>query len=285
MEQIHIGAEGKDNTRVIFPMPMEYKFDGVVNPTHETHKAICIDIETTGFDVDTNDLISLSWVKFEFSGEDYSIHKIISSGTMYNEPSSPISEETEMMTGITQEMVDGHVITNQDVEGLFGDCEFAVAHNAKFDRTFFDKMFDAEIIWACSMADVDWKAKYWLPSLSLAVMLAYLNNWHFEHHNSEADTWASFWLIQREGILEELVKKVFTRSFNLNVKKSSFNDKDRLKQEGAKWNPDAKNWYFAGMTSKDAIEMRDNLQKDVDADYELVEISLLRETHQSVIST
>jgi DNA polymerase-3 subunit epsilon len=58
-------------------------------------------------------------------------------------------------------MVAGHRIDDRAVNDLLGRVVLVIAHNADFDRRFLEKRVPvfAEKHWACSRADIDWKAE------------------------------------------------------------------------------------------------------------------------------
>ena len=60
--------------------------------------------------------------------------------------------------GITNETVKGHSIDWKRVEEIFINTDIIAAHNAKFDRSFMDKVFplSEEKIWACTVNDINW---------------------------------------------------------------------------------------------------------------------------------
>ena len=62
------------------------------------------------------------------------------------------------MTGITAEMVAGQAIDMTVVRTLLEPVEAVIAHNAKFDRAFCERLDEAFVhrAWACSVAEVPW---------------------------------------------------------------------------------------------------------------------------------
>jgi DNA polymerase-3 subunit epsilon len=72
-----------------------------------------------------------------------------------------IPPEITTITGITDEMVAGHRIDDRAVNDLLSRVVLVIAHNAAFDRRFLERRLPsfATRHWACSLADIDWKAE------------------------------------------------------------------------------------------------------------------------------
>ena len=121
--------------------------------------AIYIDLETTGLDPSTDEIIEIGMVPFQYSPDGRIF--LISDKTFsaLREPSDAIPEEITKITGITQEMVKGKHIDPADVERFAADADLIIAHNAGFDRKFLEKFAPAfeRKPWACSMAQIPWK--------------------------------------------------------------------------------------------------------------------------------
>src|SRR5690606_34534934 len=78
----------------------------------------------------------------------------------FEDPGIPIPEVARQITGITDEMVQGHRLDNEQVDALLARTDLVVAHNAGFDRPFVEARFPgfSQKPWACSFMDIDWKA-------------------------------------------------------------------------------------------------------------------------------
>lgn len=121
-----------------------------------TRRAVVADVETTGLDCETNEIIELAMVPFfyTFAGE------IVGVGFPFNgvrQPSIPIPPEVTRLTGIDDAMVAGKSIDPSEV-ATFAGPGLVIAHNAPFDRPFLEKFCPAlaENPWACSLNEVSW---------------------------------------------------------------------------------------------------------------------------------
>lgn len=78
----------------------------------------------------------------------------------FRDPGVPISPEGTKIHGITDDMVRGKTISDQEIADYLGDTQFATAHNAAFDRKIMERDFPTagfdRMTWACSMNDVPW---------------------------------------------------------------------------------------------------------------------------------
>jgi DNA polymerase-3 subunit epsilon len=73
----------------------------------------------------------------------------------------PIPAEVSRLTGITAEMVAGKSIDPEAAARFIDDAVLVIAHEARFDRPFCEKVVPAfaSKYWACSNTQVDWQAR------------------------------------------------------------------------------------------------------------------------------
>lgn len=119
---------------------------------------IFLDVETTGLDLQKNEVIELGLVKFDYvaDGRIVGVRDVFAS---FNEPSIPIPAEVTSLTGITDELVAGHRIEASAVESFVQDSVIVIAHNAAFDRKFAERfwaVFERKA-WGCSATEVEWR--------------------------------------------------------------------------------------------------------------------------------
>lgn len=72
---------------------------------------------------------------FGYDSESCEIHQLYNQQAFSKlwEPSRSIPESITQINGITNEMVEGHKIGAEEVEGIVKECVFIIAHNAGFD--------------------------------------------------------------------------------------------------------------------------------------------------------
>lgn len=159
-----------------------------------------IDVETTGLNPATDEIIELSIVLFEFDRETAQIHGVIEEYTGLREPSVPISAEASSVNGIRFKDVAGRSLDHQRVTELIDRAEFLVAHNANFDLMFVGKMFDIAWgkNWFCSMRGVNWKKKGF-SSRKLQYLLDVHGIRDGVRHRADSDVRNAILLLSQQG--------------------------------------------------------------------------------------
>jgi DNA polymerase-3 subunit epsilon len=167
----------------------------------------------------------------------------------FEDPGMPIPAIAREVTGISDDMVQGHRLDDQQVEAMVSRADLVVAHNAGFDRPFVEARFPgfAEKAWACSFADIDWKAAG--AGSSKLSALAQDHGWFYDAHRAQVDCHALLQVLARPvgkapaTGLAQLIAAASTPSFKLRATGSPFESKDALKSRGYRWDGDAKVWY------------------------------------------
>lgn len=97
-------------------------------------------------------------LKFNFDREGH-IGAAVDSFRAFNQPQKSIPSSIADLTGITDEMVAGKRIAEQDIQDFVGDAALIIAHNAAFDRPFCEKLSPlfASYPWACSATEIPWR--------------------------------------------------------------------------------------------------------------------------------
>jgi DNA polymerase-3 subunit epsilon len=121
------------------------------------HRALFIDVETTGLDVTSDRIIELAAVPFEFDSDGvvYGVGEALS---FFEDPGVPIPADITELTGISDETVRGSRIDDAAVNRLLAECVLVIAHNADFDRRMIERRLPsfATKHWACSQKEVPW---------------------------------------------------------------------------------------------------------------------------------
>ena len=152
-------------------------------PCNALRCAIVVDTESTGLVMPgtpgavPSEMVSLAMVAIAFDPTDGDIKGAIGRFHRFQEPSHPIPLAATKVHGITDDMVKGARITDQDVaefialsaasvqdDVVFGSRDEAklpliVAHNASFDRQLLEYHFPTifpDLPWACSQSQIPW---------------------------------------------------------------------------------------------------------------------------------
>jgi DNA polymerase III subunit epsilon len=135
--------------RVLRRLPFRQHFS---TPTELTKVGILFDVETTGLDTASDEVVELGMVKFSYH-PDGTVAAVLDTFSSFNEPSRTIPEEAIKLHGITNEMAAGHRIDGDAITAFVSDAAVIIAHNAAFDRKFAERYWPvfAGKPWACSV--------------------------------------------------------------------------------------------------------------------------------------
>ncbi|MFD2262800.1 3'-5' exonuclease [Lacibacterium aquatile] len=214
---------------------------GDLDPGEETGVLVLLDTETTGLHVDRDEVIQLAMIKLTYGKASGRLGRVIDVFDRFREPAVPISPEITALTGITDAMVAGQKIDEQEVSIFLRDAALIIAHNAAFDRPFAEKhwpIFDS-LGWACSYSEVDWRAEGFEGS-KLAYLLMKIGLWH-EGHRALDDVWALAEILSRpllrssQQALEALLTHARRRVFRVWAVDAPFESRLLLKGRGYRW--------------------------------------------------
>ena len=213
---------------------------------------IILDLETTGLDAATDEVIELGMVKFRYSRTD-EITGVNATFQSFNQPARPIPGHITKLTGITDEMVVGHHIDSATVHDFVADANVVIAHNASFDRKFAERSWDifAHKPWACSMTQIDWK-QFGFAGAKLDFLLAGAGFFH-DAHRAVDDCHAVLELLTRplpktsNTAFATLLDHARRKSFRILAENSPYDLKDTLKKRGYRWcdgsDGQRRSWY------------------------------------------
>jgi DNA polymerase III subunit epsilon len=215
----------------------------------DTRLGLFVDCETTGLDPAVDEIIELAMVPFVY-GLDGRIFEVGEPFVSLRQPTrTPISAEIAALTGITREMVDGHVINPADVSAFAEPAALVIAHHADFDRRFVEQLSPvfASKPWACSMSEIDWKAEGFDAGAKLAY-LAMQAGFFYERHRAVHDCNAAIKLLStmlQSGVpaMARLLERCRRPSWRISATNSPFAMKDRLKARGYRWDAGKKVWW------------------------------------------
>jgi DNA polymerase-3 subunit epsilon len=215
------------------------------------HIGLYIDTEATGLNPDTDKVIELAMVPFEYDAEGriYRIHPAYNS---LQDPGIPIPALITRITGITDQTVAGQAIDLEQVARLLSGASLVIAHNARFDRPFVEKLYPGfEVVpWACSIADVNWTEEGF-EGVKLEY-LGYKYGFFYEGHRATIDCLAGIEILSQklpsgERVLKRLLDNAARTDVRIWADRAPFDKKDLLKQRGYRWSPGGegvrKAWY------------------------------------------
>jgi DNA polymerase-3 subunit epsilon len=202
----------------------------------KTFKGIYLDVEATGLDTDKDEVIELCMYPFDFTAAG----DITSFGTplhSYNQPTNPISELITKITGITNDMVAGHVLPIDQIQVWAYAADIVIAHNAQYDRPMMERVcVDFKVNnWGCSMSQVPWE-----DGKKLGYVLASLGRF-YKAHNAVSDCEAGLYALQNavfdgKTALAHVLEATRETTFHVWATGAPFDTKDLLKARGYFWN-------------------------------------------------
>jgi len=217
-------------------------------------RGLVVDVETTGRSED-DDVIQLAMLAFDYEVDTNRIIDVYKEQAFnqIREPAVPISKEASLVHKLTDEMVAGHTIDEQEVEAIVNQVDFVIAHNARFDRPMVEKhwpCFKAKP-WGCS-----WFSVNWIEEGFSAGKLDYLGaqfGFFFEAHRALSDCEACVGLLAQtlptsQKRVLNMVREASQRpDYLIRAIRAPFDKKDLLKNRGYRWRdpalPHGKVWW------------------------------------------
>ena len=98
-------------------------------PDEPTFIGLVVDVETTGTDFASDEVIELGILKFEY-GASGRIYRMLDALNQLHEPTKPIPPEITRLTGISDADVAGQRIDDAAVALIAADAAVVIAHNA-----------------------------------------------------------------------------------------------------------------------------------------------------------
>lgn len=211
---------------------------------------LILDTETTGLDPSKEKIIELAMLRLEVDSVTGHPLGPLQVFDQLEDPGRPIPKEVVALTGITDADVQGKYLDEPRIAAMLEGVDLVVAHNAAFDRPFCEARIPqfSELAWACSFADIDWRAQG--RSSSKLETLALELGWFYDAHRAEMDCHALLAVLcaplpkssERTG-LAALLAAAAKPSYRLYATHAPFDSKDLLKARGYRWNAEQKVWF------------------------------------------
>ena len=246
LERIPLTIEGMD-TRL--PIKLNDPVEG-----ERIHHVVFLDTETTGMDANNEKIIELGMVRVTYSFDRKIMLSIDKIYDEFEDPGKEIPLEIQQLTHITNEMVAGHKFDNDKVAQMLAGRPLVVAHNARFDRPFFDRRFPSlgDLSWVCSLNSVNWDSLG--DNGRKLEFLCQVRGWFYDAHRAYDDCLALLWLMHIEPeAFEMLINSALRQEYKINAIGSPFEIKDKLKSLGYRFDATRKCWYIT-VSSKEELD-------------------------------
>ena len=210
---------------------------------------LILDTETTGLVHSKEQIIELAMLRVDV---DTGTGQPVGDVSVYDgleDPGKPIPEEVRLITGISDDMVKGQKLDEAQITSLLVGVDLVIAHNAGFDRPFCEARYPgfAELPWACSLADIDWKKEG--RSSAKLEHLALHQGWFYDAHRAEMDCHALLAVLTptlpsdgKTG-LARLLGAGAAPSYRLQATQAPFDAKNALKARGYRWDAEQRVWH------------------------------------------
>lgn len=219
-------------------------------PGGTVRRAVFLDTETTGTDVLQDQVIELAMVAFDYDPASGAVHKVYEAEAFnrFRDPGRPIPPEATRVNNITDDMVAGQTISDEEVEAFLEGVGLVIAHSASFDRPMVEKTWPVfqGLNWACSIEDLGWKERGFASnSLEYLVMK---QGYFFEGHRAKIDCLAGIAVLAAtlptgEKVLAGLLDSARKARTLVRAVNSPFETKDILRARGYRWDAADRVWW------------------------------------------
>ena len=265
-------ASDASETRTLHPLALPARLS---DPgAAELRRGLYVDCETTGFSPEHDAVIELALLPFTYTLAGTVVEVLHDEAQAHrNDPGRALPAEITHLTGLTDDDVRGERIDVEAASALIERSGLIVAHNARFDRPFVERVLPAARArpWACTRAEVPWTAEGF-ASQALHCLLCAYGVYARDRHRALADCEAGVWLLAQrlpvsgDSVLAAMRRRALTPTVRLWAIRAPFASKEALRARGYRWMP----------------EMRDGIERawwtDVEPDEVESELAWLRET-------
>lgn len=195
-----------------------------------------LDIKSTGASIHSDRLVELGVVRLSYSPSQNRFTSIDAMNGGFHDPGIPIPAVASANHGITDGMVAGCVITDQDALDWIGEDSIVIAHNASKVRPVFERQFHSlgYYQWGCSLKGIDWQSR--VSGTRALDHLIFKFGYAFNSQRSMDSALALAWLLNiANGASAELIQSVNTETTKILAVGAPFSVKDVLKEHNYEW--------------------------------------------------
>ena len=232
----HCGGAGETQTLHPLALPARLSNPGAA----ELRRGLYVDCETTGFSPGHDAVIERAMLPFTYTLEGSVVEVLQGEAQVHrNDPGRPLPTEITHLTGLTDDDVHGERIDVEAASALIEHSGLVVAHNARFDRPFVERVLPGARArpWACTRAEVGWTAEGFAGQALHCLLCAY-GVYARDRHRALADCEAGVWLLAQrlpvsgESVLAAMRRRALTPTVRLWAIRSPFETKEALRARG-----------------------------------------------------
>lgn len=245
--------------RVLRALELETGLSSLGAINFDEHIAVVVDSETTGLDATQDRMVEIAAQRFCFDATG-GIRAIERVQSWLEDPERAMPDRVVALTGLTDDMLAGQRFNDEAVLSVLSSADLIIAHNAAFDRPFFDIRFPKlrESRWACSMSQLDW-ADLGFDGRALGHLIMQCG-WYFEGHRAAADVCALTTLLGHKAhdertLFAHLLDASNSETIRIEAIGAPFNAKNTLKQRGYRWDRHGQFWFRETTSPKASEEL------------------------------
>jgi len=212
----------------------------------ELSSGVILDFETTGLSWEQDKVIELGLWYFSYDRTRKAIVSLHNLESHYQDIEGNVPEQVTLLTGITKKDLAGRKIDWASIGKSLSTISLIVAHNARFDRPFFDHLYKdpLPIVWSCSMSQIDW-IRRGFPGTNLE-LLTHRHGCFYSSHNAASDVMAVMNLLTfpDAGVsyFGELLENAYQPQIDVLFLNTNHRDAMKFRQLGFRWSYRNKTW-------------------------------------------
>lgn len=206
---------------------------------HGRRLAVLLDTETTGVDQAHDVAIELSMLAVTY--DEVGLHDVVGVFEGLEDPGRPLSPDVLRLTGLTDAELRDRRIDREALEEFLAPVSLVIAHNARFDRTFAERLHPtfAMLPWACSLEEIPW-TEAGARGRKLEDLLRRLGLFH-DGHRALTDCHALLRLLKstvgedRPAAFVELLRTARRTTVEIRALDAPYNARHALKARRYRW--------------------------------------------------